>query len=335
MTGSPAQPLIDHRPTREFFIGVDSDGCAFDTMEIKHKECFAPNIITFFGLQAISKFAREACEFVNLYSKWRGVNRFPAVLKALDLLEERAEVRERGFAVPRMPAMREWIGREPQPSNPALEAAIEVRAGDAREELELVLAWSRAVNAAIAAMVKGVPPFPWVRELLDKAHAHADMIVVSATPCEALQREWIEHELASFVSIIAGQEMGKKAEHLRLATAGKYPPERVLMIGDAPGDLKAARANGVLFYPIVPGAEEESWRRLHDEMLDRFLANEYGGACETELVDKAELRRTIELPDDGLRTAASPVRIRVALPEPVGPEEPNTHRAAPDRERPH
>ena len=30
--------LHDFRPTREFFIGIDSDGCAFDTMEIKHKE---------------------------------------------------------------------------------------------------------------------------------------------------------------------------------------------------------------------------------------------------------------------------------------------------------
>ena len=24
----------------EFFIGFDSDGCVFDSMEVKHKECF-------------------------------------------------------------------------------------------------------------------------------------------------------------------------------------------------------------------------------------------------------------------------------------------------------
>ena len=29
----------------DHFIGVDSDGCVFDTMEVKHKECFIPNII--------------------------------------------------------------------------------------------------------------------------------------------------------------------------------------------------------------------------------------------------------------------------------------------------
>jgi len=40
-------------------------------MEIKQKECFIPNIIKYWKLQAISKYARAAAEFVNLYSKWR------------------------------------------------------------------------------------------------------------------------------------------------------------------------------------------------------------------------------------------------------------------------
>ena len=46
-------------------------------MELKHKECFIPNTINYWGLQGVSKYAREAAEFVNLYSKSRGVNRFP------------------------------------------------------------------------------------------------------------------------------------------------------------------------------------------------------------------------------------------------------------------
>lgn len=36
----------------DFFIGYDSDGCIFDTMEIKQKECFCPNFIKRFVLQA-------------------------------------------------------------------------------------------------------------------------------------------------------------------------------------------------------------------------------------------------------------------------------------------
>mgnify|MGYP001014095918 FL=1 len=41
----PVAALKAHQPQHEFLIAIDSDGCAFDTMEIKHKECFIPNII--------------------------------------------------------------------------------------------------------------------------------------------------------------------------------------------------------------------------------------------------------------------------------------------------
>ena len=82
----PAQPLRDFQPQHAFFVGIDSDGCAFDTMELKHKECFAPNTIKHWGLQPVSKYARQAAEFVNLYSKWRGINRWPALMMVLDLL---------------------------------------------------------------------------------------------------------------------------------------------------------------------------------------------------------------------------------------------------------
>ena len=64
-------------------------------MEIKHKECFTPNIIKHWDLQAVSKYAREASEFVNLYSKWRGINRWPALVMVFDLLRERPEVQAR------------------------------------------------------------------------------------------------------------------------------------------------------------------------------------------------------------------------------------------------
>ena len=87
----PAQILRDHQPTKEFFVGIDSDGCIFDSMEIKHKECFAPMFIKYWNLQAVSKYAREVWEFVNLYSKSRGCNRFPALTSAIQLLSERPD----------------------------------------------------------------------------------------------------------------------------------------------------------------------------------------------------------------------------------------------------
>src|SRR3954465_2046482 len=126
MTASadPQSPLRDFRKTREFFIGIDSDGCAFDTMEVKHKECFIPNIVEYFGLAAVSKYAREAAEFVNLYSHWRGINRFPALTTAFDLLAARPEVARRGFRVPPISGLRAWIARESKLANPTLAAEV-------------------------------------------------------------------------------------------------------------------------------------------------------------------------------------------------------------------
>ena len=97
---NPAQVLIDFQPKHEFFVGIDSDGCAFDAMEIKHKECFIPNTIKHWGLQPVSTLTRETAEFVNLYSTSRGVNRWIGLVKVFDLLRERPEVAQRGALVP-------------------------------------------------------------------------------------------------------------------------------------------------------------------------------------------------------------------------------------------
>lgn len=278
----PLQLLKDFQPAKEFFVGVDSDGCVFDTMEIKHKECFTPMFIRYFRLQAVSKYARECWEFVNLYSKTRGVNRFPALVRAVKLLGDRPQVKSRNVKLPDLSALENWIARETKLSTATLDA--EVNAG--KTGLAPIKVWSDAVNQAIADIVQGVPPFPLARECLQKLSARADALCISQTPGAALRREWAEQGLAPLVRIIAGQEMGNKAEHLQFAAAGKYAPEKTLMIGDGPGDLAAARQNQALFFPIVPGQEGTSWRRLHDEGLDRFFALRFAGDYEAALLKK-------------------------------------------------
>src|SRR4249920_2683808 len=111
-------------PQHDFLVGIDSDGCVFDSMELKHKECFIPAFINSYGLQGVSKYAREASEFVNLYSKSRGVNRFPGLVEQLDWLRRRPEVKARGVAVPNPEGLRQWVVAESRLSNPTLKAAI-------------------------------------------------------------------------------------------------------------------------------------------------------------------------------------------------------------------
>src|SRR5260370_41015939 len=155
----PARSLRDFKPAKDFFVGIDSDGCVFDSMEIKHKECFAPMFIKHFHLQAVSKYARETWEFVNLYSKSRGANRFPALSRVLNLLRARPEVIARNVAVPANRALDEWIARETKLGNAAL--AAEVKNGN--QALARVKAWSDAGNAGIEALVNACRPFPLAR----------------------------------------------------------------------------------------------------------------------------------------------------------------------------
>jgi hypothetical protein len=60
------------------------------------------------------------------------------------------------------------------------------------------------------------------------------------------------------------------------------------MIGDAPGDMKAAKANNALFYPVNPGAEEPSWQRFYEEAMYRFFEGVYAGEYEASLIAEFE-----------------------------------------------
>lgn len=285
----PAKPLKEFQPRHEFFVGIDSDGSVFDTMGIKQRECFCPWMIAYFGLQPVAQAARECRDFADLYSKTRGANRHKTTRRVLaELLPDHPMTKARNFQVPQYPYYFTWVD-DPNSllSNEGLKKAVnEASDPQARQELELALAWSERVNWAIEEIVKGMPPFPYVCESLEKIQRLADVIVVSGTPNEALEREWLEHDIAQYVKVIAGQEMGTKTQHLEYATKGKYAKNHVLMIGDAPSDMEAAKANGILFYPINPGDEVASWKRFHDEAFDRFINGQYAGQYEETLIDE-------------------------------------------------
>jgi phosphoglycolate phosphatase-like HAD superfamily hydrolase len=275
--------MYEISPQHEFLIGVDSDGCVFDSMELKHKECFIPEIIRLYHLQAVSKYARETAEFINLYSRHRGLNRFPGLVLTLEMLRQRPEVLARGLKIEVPKVLAEWCRTESRLGNPALTARIK-ETGNA--ELQAALDWSIAVNNSIDAMVHAVPPFPFVRECLEQMKSRADILVCSATPNAALEKEWDEHDIAKYVVKICGQEIGSKKEIL--ANAKKYGPQKTLMIGDAPGDYQAAKANACLFYPINPGAEDSSWERLYAEGLPRFFAGNFAGKFQDQILTEFE-----------------------------------------------
>jgi phosphoglycolate phosphatase-like HAD superfamily hydrolase len=175
------------------------------------------------------------------------------------------------------------VKKETKLGNPALERyAEEVH----NPIIDRTVTWSKAVNKSIEEIVYGIPPFPKVRESLITLTENADVIVVSQTPGEALNREWVEHNIDQYVKIICGQEYGTKTEHIRYTAKGKYSSNNMLMIGDAPGDMSAAKSNGALFFPINPGHEENSWEQLYTEGIHRFFDGTFAGKYEQTLIDE-------------------------------------------------
>ena len=147
---------------------------------------------------------------MNLYSTTRGTNRFKAILLTCDFLREMPLVKNMGVVVPELPYLREWSETETKLGNPALQAVIDNATGERHNELSQVMEWSLGVNESVAEIVYNLPPFPGVRETLERLQGKADVIVVSATPDEALKREWAEHEIDSYVAVIADRRWGRK-----------------------------------------------------------------------------------------------------------------------------
>ena len=280
------------QPAHEFFIGVDSDGCVFDTMEVKQKEFFIPNALKCFDLFPISDLVRETWEFVNLYSVHRGGNRYLSIIKVFELLRERDEIKNSDIVIPDMTSLKEWVKLETKLSTASLRNYFE---SHRNSDLEKVIKWTDAVNSNISKLMRKIPPFPDALRAIRLIKKYADLAVISQTPLEAVRREWKENNMIDYPVAVAGQEHGTKTEQIEIAAKGKYSDIKILIIGDAIGDFLAARQNNVLFFPIIPGSENNSWHRFIDEGFGRFLAGTFKGFYENTLV--SEFRRSLpEIP---------------------------------------
>jgi phosphoglycolate phosphatase-like HAD superfamily hydrolase len=250
-------------------------------MEIKQKQCFGPQLIKHFKLEMIAEQVNETWEFVTLYSRTRGCNRFKALIRTLDLLMERVDIPNKAQLIPRLPAVRKWVERNKTLCNETLERELQ-KSGIS--EFAHVLAWSREIDVTFLRQAGQVTVFPMVVECFQIMSMCADITVISQTPEKIVRCEWNEKGLTQYTRAITGQEAGTKTEGLKKAVSGKYQTDRCLMIGDAWGDFTAAREADVLFYPIIPGKEILSWRRFHDEAFTLFITGRYAGHYEKKLI---------------------------------------------------
>lgn len=272
-------------PKHEYLVCVDSDGCVMDTMNCKHFHCFGPCMVYEWMLEPWSEEILERWNEINLFSMTRGINRFKGLAMAL------TEIDQKYTAIPGVKALAHWAATAPALSNDGIaKAAVEAIDHDARLVLEKALHWSQAVNTAIVDLPDDLKiPYEGAGKGLAAAHTFADVAMVSSANRDAVEEEWSRFGLLEHTDIVLAQDVGSKAACIAAMLKFGYDPEKVLMIGDAPGDCDAAEKNHVNYYPILVGFEKQSWdeavtiafRKLQDgsypgygmKMKEKFLHN--------------------------------------------------------------
>ena len=261
----------------KFIVCIDSDGCAMDTMDIKHIKFFGPLAAEIFAIKDKTKFLEE-WNRINLFSKTRGINRFKGLLLGLKFAEKNGE------SIEDHTVFQKWCDETLSLSNQSLEEAY---ATSLDPVLKKALEWSKAVNNGIESELKGKDrPFEGVKEALEVISQSAQIAIVSSANSGAVNSEWERHGLMQFVSEFFGQERGSKFAAIKEIKSQGFSPENILMIGDAPGDLEAAKNNGVHFYPILYGKEKESWSNLINGVLKEFLDNKYNDSKYQEIYSR-------------------------------------------------
>ena len=268
--------LDNFNKQKDFLICIDSDGCAIDTMDIKHIKCFGPCMVTEWNLEEWKEPILERWNEVNLYTLTRGINRFKGLAVAL------IEINDKYIQIDGLDEFVRWTEETKELSNESLEVEIEKTNNIC---LKKALEWSKSVNKSIDLLSDDEKcPFEGVKEAIILAKKVADIAIVSSANEKAVLDEWNKHGLLENVDIVLTQNIGSKSYCINKLIAKGYSRNNVLMVGDALGDLKAAEENEALYYPIMVRKEKESWIRFSKEALERFTSNSYYGEYQEKVI---------------------------------------------------
>ena len=255
----------------DYLVCVDSDGCVMDTMNCKHFGCFGPCMVAEWGLEQWKEEILTRWNEINLFSMTRGINRFKGLAIALK------EIDARYTGIAGVDALVHWAETAPALSNDgAAKAAADAEDADARLVLTKALNWSKAVNAAIVELDESLKiPYDGAKEGLAAAHAFADVAMVSSANRDAVEEEWGKFGLLEHTDIVLAQDVGSKAACIQEMLKFGYDLDKVVMVGDAPGDCDAAEKNGVYYYPILVNHEKASWEEAIAVAFGKLRSGEY------------------------------------------------------------
>ena len=266
--------LSDFEKKKDWLFCIDSDGCAMDTMDIKHFRCFGPCMVEEWNLSKWEETILKRWNEINLYTMTRGINRFKGLSMML------GEINESYCRIEDVEVLIKWAEESPELSNQALKKAMEEQDSIC---LKKALSWSGKVNAAINELsFDDKKPFEGVKEALEYAHQYGDIAIVSSANRQAVEEEWDLYHLLDHVDIILAQDVGSKAYCIQELIKKGYEKKNVLMVGDAPGDRDAAKKNEVYYYPILVRHEKDSWSEFVESAVGRLIDGTYGGEYQEE-----------------------------------------------------
>ncbi len=247
---------------KDYLVCIDSDGCAMDSMEIKHRQCFGPCIVDVWQLGPWKEEILNHWNIMNLYSMTRGINRFLGLERML------SEIDEKYCSIAGIKDYKNWCDRTEIYSNDSIKD--EIKKGN-HPIFSKVLEWSQKVNRSVEVIYDNLRPFKNVKETLEMMHKYADIAIVSSANPQAVREEWTRFKLMEWVDYVMAQDAGTKAQCIKTLLSNGYDRKCVLMIGDAPGDLRAAKENQVAFYPILAGKENICWEQLFKQGFHDFI----------------------------------------------------------------
>lgn len=271
------QAIKKFEKAKDFLICIDSDGCVLDTMDVKHMRCLGPCLVHQWNLEEYKDEIIRLWRKVNLLSNFRGINRFRGLARVL------ADIHENYTRIEGLSEYVYWVQTASELSDESLREAFE-RTGSVC--IKKAMEWSGLVNQSMAMISdRKKPPFEGAREALELAKKYADIAIVTSANGVEIRKEWENQSLIQYTDLLASQETGRKAECLKELVEKGYEKKKVLMIGDSPIDLEAAREAGALFYPILAYQERESWE-IFPEVLKQFLEGNYEGKMQDRCIEE-------------------------------------------------
>ncbi len=262
--------------TKEYLICIDSDGCAIDSMTIKHEVAFGPVFIHTFGLEKYQDELLKEWNRINLYSRTRGINRFKGLNMILHYCNDNFQ------KIDNLLDFDIFCNTTDAFSNDAMKTYMESHPSPI---LDKALNWSIGVNEKISLIDESkINTFKHVKETIELLSKFADIAVVSSANFNAIWGEWDRLGILKYVDCFTSQQDGSKEICINKLLYKGYQSNNVIMFGDGPLDLEAARHNGVYFYPILCSKEDKSWEEALKYVS--YLKDHTFGEYQEELIDK-------------------------------------------------